>query len=114
MNLIAQINNPALGPALQRFAKSEGGSDFFSILLPNAITFCFIVASIIFLFMIITGAIQWISSGGDKQGLEAARGKISNALIGIVILFATFAVIQVIENFFGINILTIDISPLKI
>lgn len=117
MNLLAQggqIGNPALGPSLQGFLQSEGGSQFFATLLPNAITLCFVVASVIFLFMIITGAIQWIASGGDKQALEAARGKLSNAIIGIVILFATFAVIKLIEGFFDIKILTIDILPLKI
>ena len=64
--------------------------------------------------MMLIGGIQWISSGGDEQGLEAARGKISNALIGMVILFATFAIISLIQTFFGIQILTIDIGPLVI
>lgn len=91
-----------------------GPAEFLKVILPNAVGLCFVIASVIFLFMIITGAIQWISSGGDKQGLESARGKISNAIIGIVILFSTFAIIKVIEGFFGVNILTIDIGPLVI
>jgi len=64
--------------------------------------------------MLITGAIQWISSGGDKQALESARNKISNALVGIVILFAVFAIINLIETFFGINIMTLDMGALVI
>ncbi len=119
LNLLAaktsgEIGNPALGPTLQNFAKSEGGSQFFATILPNVVTLSFIIASIIFFFMIVTGAIGWISSGGDKTALESARGKISSAIIGIVILFATFAIIKVIEGFFAIKILTIDIGPLKI
>lgn len=115
MNLLAQeIGNPALGPALQGFAGSEGGSAFFSALLPKFVTLVLIGGALIFFFMLIFGSIQWISSGGDKQSLENARAKITQALIGIIILFASFALIQFIESFFGINILTLDINALKI
>lgn len=110
----SEIKNPVLGPALQGYANSEGGNQFFGALIPNAIIFTFIVGSLIFFFMLISGAIQWISSGGDKQGLEGARGKITNALIGIVLLFASLAIIRLIEYFFGVSILTLDIGPLKI
>ena len=105
------ITNPALpgiaGPNLS-------GEGYFSKLLPAAVTFSLIAGSVIFLFMLIWGAIEWISSGGDKQHLESARGRITNALVGIVILFATFAIVSVLETFFGIKILTLDITPLII
>jgi hypothetical protein len=68
----------------------------------------------VFFFVLLTGAISWITSGGDKQALEGARSKITNGLIGLVILFVAFAVIQFIESFFGIKILTIDIGSLII
>ena len=108
------IGNPALGPVLQAISNLGGPTDFFNRLLPAAVSLLFIIGSIIFFFMLITGAIQWIASAGDKQALEGARGKITNAIIGIVILFATFAIVQLIETFFGVNILTIDIGPLVI
>lgn len=114
-NLIAQsIGNPALGPSLQGYLGSEGGSSFFSALLPNLLGLAFIIGVLIFFAMLIMGAIQWISSGGDKQALEGARSKISNALIGLILLFAAFAIIRLIQTFFGINILTLDIGSLKI
>jgi len=107
------ISNPTFkGSAISGLQSSP--TAFLQTIIPNAIGLAFVIASVIFLFMIIMGAIQWILSGGDKQGLESARGKISSALIGIIILFATFAIIQLIQNFFGIHILTIDIGPLVI
>jgi len=42
----------------------------------------------------IIGAIQWISSGGDKASVEAARGKVMNAIIGLIVLFVVFALIK--------------------
>lgn len=108
-----EITNPILGPGLQG-VYSSGPTAFLSTFLPNFIGLGFIIGALVFFFMIVWGAIQWISSGGDKQSLEAARGRITSAIVGIIILFASFAIISVIEKFFGINILTIDIGPLVI
>jgi len=73
-----------------------------------------IVGAVIFLFMLLLGAIQWISSGGDKANVEAARSRLTTALIGLVLLFAVFAVIKVIDTFFGTDILLLDIPSLVI
>lgn len=105
------ITNPVLPSSL---GSNPDSFSFLQNAIPAIITILFVVGSVVFLFMFIIGAIQWISSGGDKQALEGARGRITNALIGIVILFATFAIIRLIEHFFGISILTLDIGKLVI
>lgn len=107
-----EIVNPAIGKLNDLAGKT--GVGFFQKLLPSAIGLLFVVGIVIFIFMILLGAIGWISSGGDKAALEGAKGKISNAIIGLVILLSTFALFKLIETFFGINILTIDIGPLII
>ena|SRR3989344_7962384 len=105
------ITNPALGSKLQKLS----GTQFFSRLIPSLIGLGFVVGVIVFVFMFILGAIQWISSWGDKGQLEEARGKIIHSLAGLIILFALFALIKVIEHFFlDINILLLDIGVLKI
>jgi hypothetical protein len=104
------IKNPALGPALQ----GKTGSNFFAEFLPSLVGLVLLGGSLIFFFVFLMGAIQWITSGGDKQALEGARAKITNGIIGVVLLFIAFAVIGLIETFFKINILTIDIGPLII
>jgi len=108
--LAGGITNPALDPAI----RSLSGEGFLQNLLPRLISIGFIIGALIFLFMMIIGAIQWIASGGDKTAIEAARGRIMNALIGIVILFSLFAVFSLVSNFFGINLLQIDFGPLKV
>lgn len=106
-----QIGNPVLkGSPLENFS----GVQFVQALLPALITLVLVVGVVIFFFMLVIGAIQWISSGGDKNGLEGAKSKITAALIGIVVLFSVFAIIKAIETFFGISILTLDISSLVI
>lgn len=101
------ITNPALGPNLN----ANSGLEFFQKLIPAAIGIIFVVGVAIFFFMLLFAAIQWISSGGDKAAIETARGRLTQALIGIVLLFSVFAVIKVVESVFGISILTLDIGP---
>ncbi len=109
--LIAQeINNPVIGPELAAL----NGVSFFQKLLPALILMALILGVIIFFFMLIIGAVQWISSGGDKAATEAARGRITNAIVGLVILLSFFAITQLLGTFFGIDILRLDIQPLFI
>ena len=64
-----------------------------------------IVAAVVFFFILVIGGIRWITSGGDKANTEAARGQITAALVGLVIVFAAWAIIQLIQTFFGVTIL---------
>lgn len=66
-----------------------------------------IVAFIWFVFVIFTGAIGIISSGGDKQALESAKKKITSGIIGVVIVIAAIFIIDLVGTIFGINILNI-------
>lgn len=109
-SLIAQITNPALGPGLQNL----NGVVFFQKLLPALVGIGFVLGTIIFFFMLLIGAIQWITSGGDKAAVEAARSRVFNAIIGLVVLFAIFAIINLLEIFFATNIVRLDIGPLKV
>lgn len=63
-----------------------------------------IIAAIVFFFMLLIGGIRWITSGGDKAQTEGARNQVTSALVGLVIVFAAWAILQLIEAFFGISI----------
>lgn len=108
------INNPFLGAALQNILATTGGVGFLRVILPNSISLAFIVGSIVFLFMLIFGAIQWMMAGSDKGAMEAARTKLANAIIGIIVLFCVYAIVSVVNTFFNLDILTIDIGALRI
>jgi len=108
------ITNPILNEELQDTLLNKTAGAYFQKFIPSLIGLAFVIGTILFVFMIIVGAIQWIASGGDKAALEGARGRITNAIVGIVILFSVFAIIKIIEKFFGIDILTIDFGSLII
>ncbi len=85
------------------------GAITFERLVSALIIIILIIAALVFLFMLIWGGIRYITSGGDKGATESARGQITAALIGLVIVFAAWAIITLINTFFGINILSLTI-----
>lgn len=68
-----------------------------------------VVAAIVFFFILVIGGIRWIISGGDKGQTEQARAQITAALVGLVIVFAAWAIAGLIGTFFGVNIFNLQI-----
>jgi len=64
-----------------------------------------IVAALITFVYLILGGIQWITSGGDKTAMEAARNKITHAIVGLVIVGSAWAIMALVQNFLGISII---------
>lgn len=69
-----------------------------------ALLLILVIAAVVFFFMLVIGGVRWITSGGDKAQTEAARNQITAALIGLVIVFAAWAIANLIEIFFGIDL----------
>lgn len=79
----------------------------------KTVTLAFMVAVVVVLFMMIWGAFEWITSGGDKEHVANARNRIINALVGLAILAVAFALFQVAAQFLGFNILDFTIPSPK-
>lgn len=82
----------------------------FPVIIGSLVKLLLIIAAVIFFFMLVIGGIKWIASGGDKAQTEGARNQITAALVGLVIVFAAWAIIGLIKAFFGVDILRLDIS----
>lgn len=91
-----------------------GGNLKYNDLVSKIIDVVFIVAAAMTFFYLIFGAISWITSGGDKGKVEAARNKITAAVIGLLILAATWgAFTLIVQLFFGTDINNIQLPSLK-
>src|SRR4030042_4313856 len=64
-----------------------------------------IISALLAFFFLILGGIQWITSGGDKAGMEAARKKITHAIVGLIIVGAAWAIMPLVQTFLGITII---------
>jgi hypothetical protein len=80
-----------------------------SQIISATIILVLVIAAVIFFFILVVGGVRWIMSGGDKANTEAARGQITSALIGLVIVFSAWAIMAAIGYFFGIDIFQFEV-----
>lgn len=65
-------------------------------LISKGITIAFIAAAIVALAYLIWGGFKWITSGGDKHGVEGARNQIIAAIIGLIIVFVSWIILNIV------------------
>lgn len=73
-----------------------------SILLKNA----YIIAGIVFFFLLLFGGFGIImgAGGGDPKKTAQGQQAVTSALIGFLIIFASYWIIQIIQVITGLNI----------
>ena len=67
--------------------------------------YVFFFAGLILLLMLIMGGFQMLTSAGDPEKVKAGQGKITTSLIGFLIIFAAYWLMQIIETVLGFKIL---------
>ncbi len=86
-------------PGYKNVSSADAG---FGAWLGSILSAVMSVAAILVFLYLIWGGIEWITSGGDKGKTEAARNKITSAIIGIIVLGASTAIITVVQSFLGV------------
>ncbi|GIK84476.1 MAG: hypothetical protein BroJett025_10980 [Patescibacteria group bacterium] len=82
----------------------EPDSFFFSdigTLINKALNFVMVLGALLVFMYLIWGGIEWITSGGDKGKTESARNKITAAVLGLIVLAASWAILGLVLNFLG-------------
>ncbi len=109
MNKLAQIDLftddkgfSGFGPlGLEGRTPSEAPS-LFATFISSSIGLITIIGVIWFIFVVATGAVAIVMSGGDKNSMEAAKKKITSGVIGLVVTIAGLFIIDIIGNLLGI------------
>ena len=70
------------------------------------ILFIFPIAGLLLLLYLIFGGYKYMLSRGDPKAMQEARGAITNALLGFVIVFISFWILQLVGIIFGIEQIT--------
>jgi hypothetical protein len=98
----AELTNPAVeGNFGSGSDEAASGSTFaqYLVFFWNALIS---IGAVFVLIYFIWGALGWITSSGDKGKLESARDRITQAIIGLIILVGSYAIIGFVgEIFFG-------------
>ncbi len=77
----------------------------------TVIALIFAVAILVALLYLVWGGFKWLTSGGDKQAVASAREHIVAAIVGLVIIFLSYLVLNLILQFFGLNTLSNVVIP---
>lgn len=72
-------------------------------LITSALQIIFIFAGLAVLIFLVWGAFDWITAGGDKEKIAAARRKIVNAIIGLFLLALSAFIASLLGDIVGIN-----------
>lgn len=80
-------------------------TDVYSNFLNNAMY----GAAILFLIMIISGGIKWLTSSGDPKDIENARGRMTYAVFGLLIMIISWFIIKFINEFSNISVIQFTI-----
>lgn len=92
-----QLGNKRIGNVFPTFG------NLFSTILFNV----YVIAGIIFLFLLIFGGLSLIIGAGSQNSDKMANGQkaITAAIGGFIVIFLSYFIIQVIEVITGVNII---------
>ena len=79
--------------------RNVGGGNV-TTLITNIIRILLILAGVVALIYLIIGGYQYVTAGGNAEQATAARTTILNAIIGLVIVFASYAILTWVITYF--------------
>jgi cellobiose-specific phosphotransferase system component IIC len=82
-------------------------NDFIPENVGNIIDIILSFVGVVFFILIIYAGISWMTSQGNEQQITKAKGLLFNAIIGLVIVFAAYAIV----SFLGTNVLNPIATP---
>ena len=82
---------------------TQGASGVYPI-LSAVLTYVYVIAGLLLLFSLIAGGFQMMLGASDEKGLVAAKTRITHALVGFLILFLSYWIVQIVEYILGIKI----------
>ncbi len=81
----------------------KGYATNFGTMFSSILNVVMLVAALLVFAYMIWGGVEWITSGGDKNKAEGARNKLTAAIIGLVIIAASYAVVTLVVQFLGFS-----------
>ncbi len=77
-------------------------------IITKLVPYFFLAAGVLLLLYLLWGGLSLMLSQGDPKAIEGGKGKITSALIGFIIIFVAYWLVQIVANLLGLqNILNI-------
>lgn len=90
---------------LNTFGSADSPDSIGSALTRFLNYFAFPIAGLILFVMLIWGGFEILAQSATKKSIDAGKQRITNALVGFFLLFASYWIAQLIEVIFGVTIL---------
>jgi len=74
-------------------------------IIGRVLLFAFPLAGLILFAMIVWGGFEMLTGAASSKGMDAGKQRVTNAIIGFIILFSSYWIIQIVQTVFGIAIL---------
>lgn len=63
------------------------------------------IGAILLLLYLVWAGIEWITAAGDSGKVQKARDKITQSVVGLIVLASAWALFMLLQNFLGIQVL---------
>lgn len=95
------LYDPAAGRGTICSSEAECIGRIVSDLLP----YVYVIAGLLMLVMLIVGGVTLMTAAGDQNKTKEGYGKIQAGIIGFIIIFISFFVVQIVEVVLGVRII---------
>jgi len=99
---MARLENPILKGFLRGGTEKQGPAAFEAI-IRGLIQMFLVFGVLVFLIYFFMGAFAWIMSQGEEAKVKEARDRITNALIGLFLVFLLFVILKFVGAIFGLD-----------
>ncbi|CAN5297612.1 hypothetical protein BH10PAT2_BH10PAT2_0140 [soil metagenome] len=104
--LIAQKLDFRTAAGAQKLPYGDGASSVGSV-VSSLLTAIMAIAILAVFIYLVTAGFEWITAGGDKGKIEAARNKITSSIVGLIVLSAVIVIILLVQKFLNISIIKV-------
>lgn len=78
-------------------------------IISNIIKLLAPAAAVAFFVMLLFGGFKFMTSGGDPKAVGAARSTLTFAIIGIILVIASWLILVLVKNITGVDTTTINL-----
>lgn len=97
---------PDLSPDADKVASIQCLESVFKNLMTTVVAF----AGVALFVMLLVGGFTFLFSGGDQKKLDQAKGTLTTAVVGLVIIVSAFLVLKTIQVFTGVPVTRFQIN----
>lgn len=75
-----------------------------SSIVSEALPYIFAISGLLLFAYLVWGGFDFLTAMGDEKKAEAARGKITYAILGFIIVFAAYWLVQIADTIFKLGV----------